>query len=138
MNRGCVLLGSGGHASVVFEQLNVLGLNVQGWVGPHEATNGKAIFSEISYLGTDSDFLRSNSSASCVLVNGVGSLPYKSHRKEIFSTLKNHGFKFLTLIACSSIVSSHAEIGEGVQIMPGAIVNAGAKIGANSIKNRSK
>lgn len=69
------------------------------------------------------------------LVNGIGSLPCKKLRQELFAQYKRAGFEFLSVVHPSVVMGAGVTLGEGVQIMAGAIVQADTTIGDNSIIN---
>ena len=56
-------------------------------------------------------------------------------RAKVGERLKNAGFELVTLIHPHAIVSSTAEIADGVLVNAGAIVNAGAKLKTGCIVN---
>lgn len=58
-------------------------------------------------------------------------------RAKLFKKVKDNGFKIVTLIHPSSVVSPNAIIGKGTIIMPNVVVNANAIIGDGVILNTS-
>ena len=59
-------------------------------------------------------------------------------RKKVFEKVQNAGFKCVSLIHKSALISPSASVsGENVAIMPNVVVNAKAKIGAGVILNSS-
>lgn len=66
---------------------------------------------------------------------GVGGVLNKGLRKKIFLSLKNMDLHIPTIIHPSSSVESSATLGEGNQIMQGAIVGSNVRIGNNCIIN---
>lgn len=133
MNDSVVLIGAGGHASVLLEMLVEQGINIIGYVSPKPATNQK-LFSQYHWFKSDEDTFTLDKST-IRMVNGIGSLPRDKLRAEIFRKYKDEGFIFKTIISSNAIVSKFAKIHEGGQIFPGAIVNIGAIVGSNSIIN---
>ncbi|AXX86649.1 sugar O-acyltransferase [Malaciobacter marinus] len=65
---------------------------------------------------------------------GIGS---NAIRAKLFEKVHNSGFKIISLIHPSSIISSSATIGKGTVIMPNVVVNAKATIGEGAILNTS-
>ena len=63
---------------------------------------------------------------------GIGS---NSIRAKLFEKVKNSGFKIVSLIHPSSIISSSVTIGYGTVIMPNVVVNAKAVIGDGVVLN---
>lgn len=58
-------------------------------------------------------------------------------RSKIFDKVEKAGFKIVTLIDPSAIISDSAKIEKGVVIMPSVVINAGAYIGQGVIINSS-
>lgn len=69
------------------------------------------------------------------LVNGIGSLPGHGLRAELFARYQALGYRFAQVISPRAMVSDYAELAEGVQVMAGAIIQAGTRIGLNTIIN---
>jgi sugar O-acyltransferase (sialic acid O-acetyltransferase NeuD family) len=133
MNDGVLLIGSGGHASVLLELLIEQKIKVLGYVSPLPAVNQK-LFSDFQWFLCDEDILAFDKST-IQLVNGIGSLPGNSLRADIYHKFKNVGYRFAILVANDAGVSKYAYLAEGVQVMRGAIIQTGASIGVNSIVN---
>lgn len=128
-----MVIGAGGHAAVLIEILLQLDHIIIGLVAkdkPIEST----IFSNIPYYDSDDDILSFNK-GDVMLVNGIGSLPGFDVRARIHQKFKYHGYQFLSVISPRAMVSGYARLDEGVQIMPGAIVNTNSVIGASTIVN---
>jgi sugar O-acyltransferase (sialic acid O-acetyltransferase NeuD family) len=133
MNEGVLLLGAGGHASVLLEILIEQKINVLGYVSPTAAAN-QTLFSNLHWFKSDEDILQFDNSI-IKLVNGIGSLPGNTVRADLYHQYKKLGYSFATVIAQKADVSKYACIEEGVQVMRGAIIQTGASIGYNSIVN---
>ncbi len=88
----------------------------------------------VPVLGDD-DSLAKYTPGSCELVNGIGSTGEMSARKAIYSRFKKLGYKFTSVKHPSAILSSDISIGEGTQVMAGAIIQPGVQIGDNCIVN---
>lgn len=71
------------------------------------------------------------------LVNGIGSIGVPTHRKKIYDTWTERGYRFTNVIHPSAIVGRDVEIEAGVQVMAGAVVQASARLAINSIVNSS-
>tara|TARA_R110002012_G_scaffold56765_2_gene145848 strand:- start:16580 stop:17221 length:642 start_codon:yes stop_codon:yes gene_type:complete len=133
MNDGFLLIGGGGHASVLLEILIEQKINIIGYVSPTPAVN-KKLFSNLHWFKSDEDILQFDNSMT-KLVNGIGSLPGNTIRADLYRKYKNLGYSFATLISEKADVSKYACLKEGVQVMRGAIIQTGACIGYNSIVN---
>ncbi|NCQ55977.1 MAG: acetyltransferase [Alphaproteobacteria bacterium] len=130
MQKSLIILGSGGHASVLLEIIRECQFPIKGYVDFNENPLMKEY-----YLGADSFLERASFQDEVLLVNGLGSIhkPYK--RKEIFEKYKNLGYQFQTLVHPKAILSQEKKLGEGVQIMAGVVLQTGCVIGENSIIN---
>lgn len=89
----------------------------------------------IPYLGDDDTAMDRFPPERAAVVNGVGALPGSSLRRELFNRWKEKGYSFVSLVHDSAVVSGSVRMGEGVQIMAGAVVQDSAVIGANAIIN---
>ncbi len=133
MSKSLVLLGSGGHAGVLMDMLCRLYLPLLGIVDPNR--NANSDYHGAKILGGD-DALSRYSPTDIELINGIGSIPYdKGVRYRLFTQFSKQGFRFKTLIDPAAFVASCVELGEGVQVMIGAMIQTGTKIANNSIVN---
>ncbi|MEH8015919.1 acetyltransferase [Rheinheimera muenzenbergensis] len=127
-----ILLGAGGHAkvllSILVKQQTVLS-GVCALQPPQSA-----IFASIPFLGDDSAVLQYPPEQT-LLINGVGALPGNSARNEIFNRFSALGYRFASVISSDALIDPHCTLGQGVQIMPGVIINADANIADNVIIN---
>lgn len=133
MVRSLYLLGAGGHASVLADILQENGDDITAIFSPQVDDTRKALAS-IPVLD-DENILLSKCMTDFILVNAIGSLPGNSLRARLFCKFSERGFKFKNVISSHAVISTFANLGNGVQIMPGAIVQAGAVIGDNTIIN---
>ena len=127
-----IVLGSGGHTSVLLSSLKRSGINVLGLTDPEKELGARVFGLEV--LGTD-EVIFSYPADDIELVNGVGEVQFSSRRREITARMKRAGYKFTTVIDPTAIVSDDVLVGEGVQIMAGVIVQPRVKIGPFSILN---
>lgn len=134
-NKPLVMIGGGGHAAALAEILIKQKKKVVGVVAP-ELTTGRIIFENIEHFLNDDDILKINPK-DILLVNGIGSMPYKSLRETVYNRFSKLGYEFASVIADSAIVSDYSAIGCGVQIMNNSVVNIGTIIGENTIINTS-
>lgn len=133
MNDGVLLIGSGGHASVLLDMLIEQKINVLGYVSPLPAANQK-LFSDLRWFKSDEDILQFDK-LMIKLINGIGALPGNTLRADFYRNYKKLGYNFATLVATDASVSRHAFLEEGVQVMRGAMIQTGTCIGYNSIVN---
>lgn len=133
MNDDVLLIGAGGHASVLLDMLIEHKFNIIGYVSPSPAANQK-LFSNFHWFKLDTDILKIDKST-IKLVNGIGSLPGSTLRAVFYNEYKKLGYTFLTLVSTAASVSKYAYLEEGVQVMRGAIIQTGVSVGYNSIVN---
>jgi len=135
MNKPVILLGSGGHAKVVLDMLRESNVDVVG-ITDLKLQKGSSLYG-VPVLGSDSVINEMDPSL-VSLVIGVGHLPDgKNIRRDIYIEMKRKGYSFCTVKHPSAIVANDSDVGEGVQIMAGVVIQPGSKIGANSIINTS-
>ena len=133
MNKEILVLGAGGHASVLVDILKQNELIISALYCPE----GKVVRSIISGISIyqDEDNILTRTTDEVILVNGLGSLPASSLRAKLYEKFTKKGYFFQQVISKKAIVSAYASLGKGVQVMPGAIIQPGAVIGDNSIIN---
>lgn len=133
MNRKIILIGGGGHAKVLSDILNSQGVHIQTIISP-KIDNSFSLFKDAQHLKSDEELLNFNPS-DVFLINAIGSLPGDQLRERIFKKFRKAGYKFLSVVSDRSILPSNYFFGEGVQVMPGAIINPDVRVGNNSIVN---
>ena len=133
--RALIIIGAGGHASVLLDILLSQGQEVIAYISPEPAHN-KKLFEGLIHLPNDRD-INKYTSSEVLLVNGIGHMPKSELRSVIYNNFVNNGYQFTSVIAQSAIVSKYALIAKDAQVLTGAIIHAGASIGTNSIVNTS-
>ncbi|MTI84028.1 MAG: acetyltransferase [Firmicutes bacterium] len=132
MNLPVIILGGGGHARVLIDTLLLLGKRILGFT--EIAKDSCLVIRGIPMLGDDEAVLRYRPEA-VRLVNGLGCIKPSNKRKFIYEHFKDLGYNFTSVIHPSSVISTDVRMGEGVQIMAGAIIQPGTRLGINSIVN---
>lgn len=128
--EGIVLIGGGGHTLSVADSI-INGKNYE-IVGYTDVSDTHIL---LRYLGTD-DILENVFKKGVVnAAITVGYLGKNNIRDRLYNMTKKAGFRLPKIIDPSAVVSSSADIGEGVFIGKNAVVNAGAKIGKMCIIN---
>lgn len=127
------MLGAGGHASVLVDILRSQGRTPIAIVAP-KLDEMRTVLADIEYWQDEGKILELMPEQ-YQLVNGIGSLPGIDLRARLFSHYQKLGFSFASVISSQAIVSDYAFIEEGVQIMTGAIIQTGSRVGHNSIIN---
>jgi UDP-perosamine 4-acetyltransferase len=128
-----IVIGAGGHAKVLISVLKALNRSILCITDSVPEKIDHKIGC-ISVLGNDEKIL-DYSADSVALVNGIGSVSSNEKRKAIFVKFKNYGYSFANVIHPSAIIMNEVQLGEGVQIMAGVIVQPGCVIGDNCIIN---
>lgn len=138
MTKPVIILGGGGHARVLISVLRQQAAAIVGIADPNLTPNRE--ISGVLVLGPDAA-IAGFSPHEVVLVNGIGNRasrrgPGLDIRGERFRHFKALGYVFAPVIHPSAVVATDsANLGEGVQIMAGAIVQTAAAIGENAIVN---
>jgi UDP-perosamine 4-acetyltransferase len=132
MNK-IIILGTGGHASVVADLAETLNLKIQGFLTNDPEMTGQK-FMGYPVLGSDEALGKMDSDTHQVVI-GIGTTGSTSKREEIVGKIVRQGFKMPTLISPCALISAHAKMGMGSQIMSGAIIQTEAAIGDHCIIN---
>jgi len=133
LDKKVFVLGAGGHAGVLVDILSQNELIISAIFSP-EPDFVRNVFSGIPILQNEDKILE-NRTDKTNIVNGIGSLPGSSLRTKLYTKFTEKGYSFQQVISNYSIISDFAKLGKGVQVMHGAIIQAGAVIGENTIIN---
>ena len=133
LKNNFVLIGSGGHASVVASLSKMLGINIRFIAVPGSKSVQNPI-SNVEYLADD-ELINACNKHDYILLNGVGQKIRCNLRAHIFRKFKSLGFKFQKIVHPYSFVDPSSEVSEGVQVMAGAVIQNDCVIGENSIIN---
>lgn len=133
MLRPLIVLGCGGHAAVLVDILRQQGRDILALVSP-EPPQERKVFSGLKTLSSDDAVLGFNPE-DILLVNGLGSLPGSDMRRLLHTEFCSKGYQFASVIADQACISAYASLAPGVQVLHGAIIQAGACIGENTIVN---
>lgn len=131
-SKPVIIIGAGDHSKVLLDILLEQDVTVIG-LTDKSISKGTCIYG-VPVIGNDSEILKYKTDE-IELVNGIGSVGNTSIRQKVFSSLKEKGYFFRSVIHEASIVSKRAKLGEGVQLLAGAIVNIEAEIDDNTIIN---
>ena len=133
MNKPIIIIGAGGHAKVLLDTLLLQGVSVLGISDTDPPKIGSSLFG-IKVFGGDEIF-KDFPPASVHCVNGLGSINSMDLRKKLFESYKDKGYFFAQVIHPSALIAREVTIGEGSQIMAGAIIQPSTSIGKNCILN---
>ncbi|MBP2241991.1 UDP-perosamine 4-acetyltransferase [Cytobacillus eiseniae] len=131
-NKPVILIGNGGHASVLTEILLQQNCPIIGFTAPENQENRF----KIPYIGTD-DVIDFYNQKDINLVLGLGSITVSTVRAKMFQLFKEKGYTFSSVIHQSAVISQYCMLGEGVQVMAGTVIEAFVEIADNTIINTS-
>ena len=126
-----LVIGAGGHAKVVIEALMRMNEEIIGATDADPAKLGSEC-QGVPVLGGD-EVADGHGPGGVMLANGIGGSV--EGRRAVYRRFKESGYEFLTIIHPSATVAADAELGEGAQVMAGAVIQPAARIGHNAIIN---
>lgn len=129
-----ILLGAGGHAKVLLDLAHRCSLPVLGVYDPLFAGRGVTEWRGLPVLGDDGA-VDSHAPDEVLLVNGVGGLAGQSGRRDLYEAFHARGFRFATLVHPSALIGEGVFLGEGAQVMAGAVLQADTRVEDNAIIN---
>jgi len=127
--RGCIVIGSGGHAKVVIELLRDSRIAVSYCIG---TANDPRHCLDVSVLVGDENIevLRRQGYSKAFVAIGDNYL-----REKLALIAEALGYELVNAISPKAVVSPSATLGKGIAIMAGAVVNADTRIEDFSIIN---
>lgn len=132
MSETLVIVGAGGHGSVVAETAELMGR----WKSivffdDHKPKGSN--FHNWQVIGSLADLIiHSDQFSDCVVAVGKNSL-----RHSICHRLLEKNLQLVSIVHPTAIVSPNCTIGDGCAILAGAVVNIGSRIGMASIVNNA-
>lgn len=133
-SNNIIIIGGGGHAKMCIDIINkIKDFNIVGIID-HESKVGQSVL-DVSIIGTDQDLKRLFKEGVKSAVVGFGALNNPKSRSEKYLQLKKIGYDIPNLIHPSAIIENSVSMGEGNQVMSGAIIGSGANIADNCIIN---
>lgn len=126
-----ILIGGGGHAKVVLDALLALGREVIGFTDVNPACPSLL---GVKRLGGD-EVMERYGPDQVELANGMGSTERPTFRAQMYERFKRLGFAFATVIHPTASLGREVVLGEGVQVMAGAVVQAGVRLAADVVIN---
>jgi sugar O-acyltransferase (sialic acid O-acetyltransferase NeuD family) len=136
-----IVVGAGGHGLVVADALLAQGRDVLGYVDADAAVHGQALLG-LPVLGDDA-VLQQHRKDAIELANGIGgagdlrSVESGGVRRVVQQRLEAAGWRFASVIHPQAIISMHAVVEPGAQVLAGAVVQALARIERGAIVNTS-
>jgi sugar O-acyltransferase (sialic acid O-acetyltransferase NeuD family) len=125
-----IIIGTGGHAKVVFSIAHKLGYEVIGFFD--DINIDKKTFMDRMVIHKWEE-LFDQYAGNIKIVVAVGN---NFNRQKLVEKIQiNSNFSFVSLIDPETIISHDVQIGKGSVIMPGSIINIGTQIGDHCIIN---
>lgn len=137
MKKQIILIGAGGHCRSCIDVIEQGCLfDIAGVVERPSYTEGVSV-SEYPILGTDDELPELRKQFEYAIIT-VGQIKTPEPRIRLYTLLKKLAFSLPVIISPMAYVSKHASITEGTIVMHHALVNAGARVGANCIIKNTK
>lgn len=132
-SKDLVVLGTGGHAKMCIESIKKQKkYKLRGNI----VERYDLIESKSNAIGCDSMLPEFFNNGLQNVIIGIGDIVSQNKKREyLYNKLKNIGFELINIIDQASIVEKSASIGNGNQIMAGAIIGSGCTIRNNNIIN---
>jgi UDP-perosamine 4-acetyltransferase len=134
MSLPVLIIGAGGHAAVVLDVLRAAGANTLGFADRNPALHGTNVRG-IPVIGGDEEVFERHPPDRVMLANGVGGNRVTEERRAVFERFSGRGYRFITLLHPSAVVSPSAMVSAGAQVMAGAVLQPSVTIGPNAIIN---
>ncbi len=131
MTKQCIVIGAGGHAVVVADALQEMGLEVVAFLEKDTANKKDSQLVGLPVLISESA-LANFEQSQVHLVNGIGDI---QNRKQVQLGLVQKGWTFTGLIHPTAVISKFSEVATDAQIHANAVVQANTKIGNGVIIN---
>jgi len=129
MKEKIVIIGCGGQGKVTLDILNLQNKEVIGFIDD-DIKKHNTFINDVRILG-DINFLLSNKITKNVSI-AIGD---NKIRAKIFNLLKENNFNIINVIHPNTTISNTVKLGQGLTIMPGAIINTNTIIEDNVIIN---
>lgn len=127
-----VVVGAGGHARVVIDALQAANARVVCVLDRDRALWGTRMLG-VPVL-SEEDWATSGDGSARVVIAVVG-FGEGLVRRRLVQDWSGRGSSFATVIHPAAVVSPHAQLGDGVQVMARAVLNPSAHVGAHAILN---
>ena len=131
----CIILGSGGHARVLIDCLRRSGYDEPCALLDVDPSLWGTESLGVQTLGGDDLLPQLVNDGADSFVIGVGGVGDNRPRQRLFELASSYNLRPMTVMDPSAVCSQWSNIGAGMQMLPGCIVNTGASFGANVIIN---
>jgi sugar O-acyltransferase (sialic acid O-acetyltransferase NeuD family) len=133
MTSPILIVGAGGHAAVVADALLAGGERLLGFTDVDSARLGRVLCG-LPVLGDDR-VLEAHDPGALRLANGIGGVRSTERRRTLQLRLQSAGWKFVRVRHPAAVVSPHAMLAEGTQLLAASVVQAGARVAEGCIVN---
>ncbi len=133
-DREMVIVGGGGHAGMCIDMLRQSDRFSIVGILDRTLPVGTMV-SGIPVVGRDVDLARLRQEGVRYAINAVGAVGNVKTRQRVFQMLLDAGLEVPTLVHRSAVVEPSATLGDGNQIMAGAVVGSHVAVGRNCIVN---
>jgi len=133
LSKPIIIIGAGGHAKVLIDALILFDAPILG-ISEQNPAMGYTELLGVPIICNDAG-LKKYPPEDVTLVNGIGGIKNTALRREVFTRLKMLGYVFSQVMHPSAVISANAALAEGVQVMAGAIIQAGVGVAENTIIN---
>lgn len=128
-------LGAGGHARVVIDILRLTNAHdIVGLLDPDQRLWNTEV-AGVRVLGGDDQLPGLYARGTRYAFIGVGTIGDPRPRRRLYRKVLDYDFQIISAVHPQSVVSADTQIGRGVTIMAGAVINPGARLGDNVIVN---
>jgi sugar O-acyltransferase (sialic acid O-acetyltransferase NeuD family) len=134
VKRKIVIVGAGGHGSVLAEAMLSRSIEVFGFSDRNAALWGTRV-SGVEVLGDDAEVLAPGATDEFVLVNGIAGANGGPGRERLQLRLEKIGWQFVGVVHSSAILSSMAIYAGDLQACARSVVQPGATIERGCIVN---
>ncbi len=128
-----LVIGAGGHARAVIALLRRLDREILACVDA-AGSSGPDSMAGVPVLRGD-DAVLTREPGRVLLANGIASTGRPTVRQAVFERFKSNGYAFATLVDPAACVFDDAELGEGCQVLAGAVIQTGARLAENTLVN---
>lgn len=130
MKDRVVILGGGGHAKVVIDILEQAGeVDIAGFVSAAEQPDALCGYRR---LGSDDVLVATLRDG---IQNAFVAIGDNRRRQDCIGALQRQGFTLINAISPAAVISKYASLARGIAVMPGAVINAGARLDDGVIVN---
>jgi sugar O-acyltransferase (sialic acid O-acetyltransferase NeuD family) len=129
---GLVVIGGGGHATVLIAVLRKLAWEIIGYTDVKD----EGCILSASWLGDDGALTEiAKMHAGCAVALGVGKVDASSHRMSLLARAMSRGFDAPVVASPDAVVNADTVLGGGTVVFDGAVVNSRTSIGRACIIN---